>query len=259
MAPMHLAGFAEVHDAAAVFSNVAALADDRLFTQGDDLRVPTLNQVILAAAGADGVVAPRARLVSPTLDELVRYEISPINITNALPVEPDTPQAIDDLRMSPLVLGVDELLNAQLNNNPGAAEEQWILLWFADSPPNPVSAGRGFTVRATGTTTLGVIIWTSVTITLDENLPPGNYQIIGLRVESPACIAGRIILRTGDFQRPGALGTDLISDLAFPPFRHGGLGVWGEFPFTQLPAVEFLAGVADTAQTVHLDLIRIGR
>lgn len=256
--PQHLAGFLEDIDPAGVFVNLAALADQRLFTQGDDLRVPPLNMVVAAAGGADAVVQPRLRLDSPTLDQMVRYEISPLNSQDAAAVEPDSPQKMDDLRRAPLLLGVDEILQVQLLSNPAAVQDQWALLWFADQVPQPVSGGRPFTVRATGTVTLTVNVWSTVDITLDENIPPGNYQVIGLRPESLGCVAGRLIFRTGDFWRPGALGVDTVIDIQHSMFRHGEMGVLGEFPFTQLPAIEFLSVIADTVETVHLDLIRIG-
>lgn len=254
--PFHVAGWAENIDAAGAFVNLAALVDDRLFTQGDDIRVPDLNRVIVAAGGADAVVEPRMRLTSPTLDELTRYEVSPLNSQNAAGVEPDSPQKVDDLRQNPLLLGVDEILQVELFGNSAAVQDQWCLLWFADQTPAPVTAGRPFTVRGTGTTTLVDITWTSVTITLDDNLPPGNYQIIGLRPESLGCVAGRVINRLGDNNRPGALGCDTVIDIQHPIFRHGALGVWATFPFTQLPAFEFLSVIADTAEVVHLDLVR---
>lgn len=256
MADMHVAGFAENIDSAGAFAFLAALTDARLFTQGDDLRVPTQNRVFAVAAGGDAVVQPRFRLTSPTLDELTRYEIVAVNSQNGAGVEPDSPAKLDDLRMGMLELASDEILQAELLNNPGAAQDQWCLVWFTDSRPEPVTNGRPFTVRATGTTTLVDITWTSVTLTLDENLPPGNYDVIGLRPESAGCVAGRVVFRTGAFMRPGALGCDSVLDILPSMFRHGELGVWGSFPFTQLPAVEFLSVIADTAENVHLDLIR---
>ncbi len=254
--PFHVAGFLESLDPAAAFVNMAGLADDRLFVQGDDLRVPELNNLILAAGGAENTVAPRIRLTSPTLDELVRYEITPLNVAAAAGIEPGSPQALADLLDNPLALGVDEILQAEVLSNPAAAQIQWALGWFADAPPSPVLGERIFTVRATGTTTVGVGTWTAVNLTLDENLPPGNYDVVGARFGGETCIAGRIIFRTGSQWRPGALGTDAVSDLEHPLFRGGRLGVWGSFPFTQLPAAEYLCVAADTAQTVHLDLVR---
>lgn len=256
--PQHLAGWLEDIDPAGTFSFLTALVDQRLFTQGDDIRVPTLNMVVAAAGGADAVVQPRLRLDSPTLDQMVRYEISPLNSQDAAAVEPDSPQKVDDLRLAPLILGVDEILQVELQSNPAAAQDQWALIWLADVVPQQVTGGRPFTVRMTGTTTLVVNVWNTVVMTLDENLPPGNYQVIGLRPESLGCVAGRLVFRTGEFWRPGALGVDTVIDIQHPMFRHGAMGVLGEFPFTQLPAIEFLSVIADTVETVHLDLIRIG-
>ena len=253
----HLGGFLEDQDPAGAFVGMAALADDRLFTQGDNLRVPSLNQVIMAAAGADTATASRVRLDSPTLDQLTRVEIAPLNGA-AGDVEPGTPPAIMKMLNNPLMLGVDELLTCDILSNPAAAASMWALLWFADGSPSPVTGQRIFTVRGTGATTVTAQEWSTVALTLDENLPPGNYQVVGMRAEGATAVAARIIFRGGDFWRPGCLGSDLVGDLGDEVFRGGKLGVWGEFPFTQLPALEFLCNAADTAQIVHLDLVRVG-
>lgn len=254
----HLGGFLEDQDPAGAFVGMAALADDRLFTQGDNLRVPSLNQIIMAAGGAENVTVPRIRLDSPTLDQLTRWEIAPLNVVTAADVEPGSPFAIQKMLQNPVVLGVDELLTCDILSNPAAATSQWALLWFSDGPPQPVTGQRIFTVRALGTTTVTAQEWSTAALTLDENLPPGNYQVVGMRAESVTGVACRLVFRTGEFWRPGVLCSDAISDLGDDIFRGGRLGVFGEFPFTQIPAVEFLCNAADTAQTVHLDLVRVG-
>ena len=252
----HLGGFLEDIDGAGAFVNLTALEDDRLFNQGDDIRVPPLNRIVAVAAGIDNVVAGRVRLDSATLDAVVRQEITPLNLA-AGDVEPASPQAIQKMLANPWTLGVDEILTCQILSNPGAVADQWCLLWFADGPIAPIGAGDIFTVRATGGTTVIARAWTSVNITLDEGLPPGDYAIVGMRPQGATCIAARVVFRTGDFWRPGALGVDLVGDLQDDIFRYGKMGIWGEFPFTQIPAIEFLCDVADTAQIVHLDLIRL--
>lgn len=253
---MHLAAYLEDLDSAGVFANIAALDDNRLFTQGDDLRVPALNQVIMLAGGADNAVAARMRLNSPTLDALVRHEIVPLNQATG-DVEPGSPPAIQKMLGSPLILGVDEILTCDLNNDPGAVADQWCLVWFSDGPVQPVAAGNIFTVRATSATALVARVWSTVNINLDENLPPGDYAVVGLRAESASMIAARVVFRTGEQWRPGTIGCDLPADLTDPVFRAGALGIWGEFPFTQLPAMECLADLADAAQIFHIDLIRV--
>ena len=253
----HIGGFLEDQDPAGAFVGMAALQDDRLQTTGDNLRVPPLNRVLMVAGGADNAAAARIRLDSPTLDAETRPEIVPLNQATG-DVEPGSPQAIAKMLANPWTLGVDEQLRADINSNPGAAASQWALLWFADGPVTPITGQRIQTVRGTGTTTVTAQAWSSVNITLDEELTPGNYQVVGMRAEGATCVAARLIFRTGDFWRPGTLGCDSPADLQDPVFRNGGLGVWGEFPFTQLPAAEFLCNAADTAQTVYLDLIKVG-
>jgi len=251
----HVGGFLEDIDPAAAFTNLAALSDDRLFTQGDDIRVPELNQIIMAAGGADNAVAARMRLDSPTLDEVVRHEIVPLNQATG-DVEPGSPPALQKMIQNPLVLGVDEILQCELNSNPGAVADQWCLLWFSDGPVRPIEGARIHTVRATSATTVVARAWTSCNITLDESLPPGNYSVVGLRPESATCIAGRFVFRTGEQWRPGALGADIPADLTDEVFRGGNMGIWGSFPFTQIPAIEMLCDAADSAQIFHIDLIR---
>lgn len=258
MAPTHLAGFLEDIDPAGAFVRIAALQDDRLFTQGDDLRVPDLRHVVALAGGADGVVAPRFRLDAPSLNAMVRYEVAPLNSQDAAAVEPDSPQKVVDLRDTPIILAVDELLQCELLSNPAAAQDQWLMIWFADGPIQRVTGNNMFTLRLTGSTTLVANVWTAVVPTADDNLPSGTYQIVGMRPDSLGCVAGRIIFHTANQNRPGALGVDTVLDLQHDMFRHGGMGILGEFPFTQLPTFEFLSVIADTVETVHLDLIKIG-
>ena len=257
--PFHLAGFLESLDPAGAFVGMAALQDDRVTTQGDNLRVPPqLNRIVALAGGAENTAAPRIRLTSPTLERFTRYEIAPLNVGAAAAVEPNSPHRIVKLLNAPLLLGADENLRVDIDSNPAAAQVQWALLWFANGPIAPVPTGDMFTVRLTGTTTLVANAWTPCVLTLDDELPPGRYQIVGMRAQSTGCVAARIVLREGDQWRPGCLGTDAEDDLDDTVFRYGNFGVWGEFPFTQLPAVEFLAISADTAEIVHFDLIRVG-
>lgn len=254
----HLAGWYENLDAAAAFNALTALTDQRLATNGDRLRVPMANKIIWAAAGADGVVDPRIRLTSPSLIRNGRPEITPVNVTNAAAVEPSSPHAIMDLRGNPIVLDVDEDLSAELNNNPAAAQDQWCLVALAEEVPSPIEGATIITARATVTATLVAGAWTIGQITFDDALAVGNYMVVGMRASAPGLVAARLVFRDNADYRPGCLGTDATADLAWPAFRAGNLGDWGRFHTNQPPAVEFLSVSADTAEVVHLDLVRVG-
>lgn len=257
--PFHTAAYYESIDPAGAFNDLTPVADQRLFTAGDNIRVPSLNAIAMIAGGAENTVAPRMRLYSPTIEQLARYEVSPLNVAAAGAVEPGSPQRIVDLRRAPLVAGVDENLRAELLSNPAAAQIQWAAVWFADGPIQPVDAPGEFTVRGTSATALVAGSWTAVNLTLDDEIPPGVYAVVGMRSSSAGCIAARLNFLAGENPwRPGVLGVDAEDDLQDPIFRHGGLGVFGTFPFTQLPQVEFLSISADAAEIVYLDLVKVG-
>lgn len=259
--PMHLAVFDASLDSAAAFAAIAPLADPMLFVQGNTIRVPTeIPRIIWAAGGADGVVIPRVRLTSPTLRIMGRPEIKPLNVQNAAAVVPDSPPAIQDMRSSPLLLTADELLSVELNNNPAAAQQQWVALCFADDVPTPIVGAQVRSVRATSATAAVANVWTNVLITFDDELQPGTYGVIGLRPQSTTMIAARVVFREDPSHRPGALGGATAQSQTSPMFRNGALGLWGTFPFQQVPTLDILCTAADAAavQEYIFDLIKIG-
>lgn len=259
MPPFHLAAFSESQDAAGVFVDQAPIIDQRLNVIGDNIRVPALNNIVAIAAGADAVVAPRVRLYSPSIEEFARYEVAEINTNNAAAAVYGSPQRVVDLRRNPLVLTPDENLRCELLNNPAAAQIQWAHVWFADGPIAPVENARETTIRATSGTTVTANAWSTCVLALDDELPNGVYAIVGMRVQGATCVAARVNFLGGDQPwRPGVPGSVLVSDIQAGMFRHGGMGVFGTFPTTQLPQIEVLCNAADTAQVVYLDVVRVG-
>lgn len=256
---MHLAVFDSAIDSAGAFTAVVPLADPMLFVQGNNIRVPVdTPNIIWAAGGADGVAIPRFRLTSPTLIARGRPEIKPLNVQNAAAVVPDSPVALMDMRASPLALAPDELLFAELNNNPAAAQQQWLAVCFADGVPTPVVGAEVRTVRAASAVAAVANVWTNVVIAFDDNLQPGEYAVIGLRPQSATMVAARFVFRDDPAHRPGALGSATAQGQTSPMFRNGQLGVWGTFPFQQIPTLDVLCTAADAAQEFMVDLVKIG-
>jgi hypothetical protein len=243
-------------DPAAVYTAInAALGEQHIRSTGTQIFVPELTQIIALAAGVDITVESFARLAAPSLRKLSRFEIEPFSTDTAAAVEPASPAPVVDLRLNPLQPTKDEVLTAEINSNPAAAREQWVVEWLADGPVTPVT-GKIFTVRATGAATLVALTWGNVALTLSEDLPRGRYAVVGLRARSAGCIAARMVFIGGRW-RPGVLGCDAQADLTHEMFRFGGLGVFGEFEDTDLPSVDFLSISADTAEDVLLDLIQL--
>src|SRR5260370_10251596 len=96
-----------------------------------------------------------------------------------------------------------------------------------------------FTARATGTTVLGVLVWTLVPFVLAESLPRGRYQVVGLRAQSAGLIAARLVFAGGPSAqapgRPGALGTNNDRHPQHAMFRYGKLGHRGGVEGTAPP------------------------
>jgi hypothetical protein len=254
---MHLAGYYQSVDPAGVYVSLATLADSQITVNTPRIQVPPLNQVVLAAAGLENVVAPLARLVSPSLTRRWRHQLSPVNVATAAAVLPMSPARLVDLRDDPIVLVPSEQLTFEINTNPAAVQIQWGLLWFADGKPAPISASI-VTARATVANALVAGTWTLNTLTFDEQLPRGKYQIVGYRPMSTNMIASRLVIPSNPW-RPGALAAANISDFSSDIFRYGNLGSWGEFEDVDNLQVESLATAADAAniQQYLVDLVQL--
>lgn len=253
----HLAAFWQSVNPAGAYVQLAAPADQELSVNTPKILVPVLNNVILVAAGLESTAVPRARLVSPSILSVFRNQISPVSFAAAAGVVPLSPARLMDMRNDPLILIPQEQLTAEINSNPLAAQAQWVLVWFADKPPTPVQ-GKVYTARATVANPLAAGVWTVNTLTFDDALPRGRYQVVGFKAVSTTMIASRILIPNVPW-RPGCLGNQLVSDVESPIFRFGNLGEWGQFEDTTNLQIESLANAADTAasQIYFVDLIQL--
>ena len=241
-------------DAAAAWTTLAGVADPHVFVSGNDIRVPKLNKLIMAAFGVGSGGQGQGRLTSPSLRAEVRPIIEPVMGRNDGHVLPSSPQKLYDCRQSPISLLTDEALNAEIHSDTTAAARQWAIISLADGPVDPVK-GEIWSVRATGATTLIAGSWVNVPITFDETLPVGDYTLVGLRARSTNLLAARAVL-IDQGPRPGVVGCNAMDDLSHPMMRRGELGAFGKFHSTTPPSFDCLAGVADTAEVFILDIIR---
>ncbi len=254
----HTIAFYESVDQAGVYTALNGVPDQQTRVSGDDIQVPTLSQVVAIAAMVETAAAHRARLVSPQIRKRGDFQIAPLNGGAAAAVEPGSPQAVMDLRLSPLILAAQEQLNAEALADPVAAQIQSAVVWLSDGPIAPAT-GAIFTVRATAVSALVAGTWSPTAINFDQDLPRGRYQVVGFWPISTGMLAARLSFVGGPGWRPGALGSDLQEDIQNPMFRMGGMGVFGEFEDIEPPTVEALAVSADAAaaQMYYLDLIQI--
>jgi hypothetical protein len=245
-----LVAWSESQDTGGTLANVAAVVDQHITTDGDDILVPSFAPN-LAGVFAIGATIAQAQISSPTLRKGLLYDISPLNIG----AEPVNRPYIHDRFENPIPLTVGEGLRALVAEGAAGAEQDSVFA-FLQSDFEAAPSGDILTVRATGTSTLTAYSWSLCTLTLSQQLEAGRYAIVGMKAVSAGAIAARLVLPGSQF-RPGVIACDAEGDVAIPDFRYGGKGVFGEFEHTFIPAVEFFSVSADTAETVYLDVIKI--
>ena len=251
----HVAGYSEQIAAAGTLQPIAAVADDQLFTSGDDVRVPKALSFLMAAF-AIGSGQSRARIVAPSLRAFANLELAPKVISEA--VNGDDPARLITLVRNPLSLAVGESLNYETDGGAGAGIGlQTGVVLLSDGPVQPVT-GEIRTVRTTAAIAGTESLWVSGAITFSEDLPAGSYAVVGARCEGDNPGAFRLIFVTGG-PRPGSLSTLNDEGSEVPGARMGGWGVWGTFDTNQPPTLEVLSAAgAGSAQVLYLDIMRVG-
>ncbi len=253
----HLAAFWENIDQGGTLQELAAaLGEQVLFTTGDEIRVPDGLDQLVAAAGNIASTGTRALLISPSLRDIFNVEIAPLNGGNDGNVVPSIPHRVFDLRANPIALSAGESLTVQANANPTALADQSVLVWLADGPISPSVGGEIHSLRATAAITATPGAWTNGALTFTQTIPVGNYAVVGMRAMGATLIAARLVFRGGGW-RPGVMASVAEQDEAWPGFREGRFGVFGEFHSTVPPTLDVLANDADTAQRVILDLVKL--
>ena len=100
--------------------------------------------------------------------------------------------------------------------------------------------------------------WSELTdLTWTNSLPQGTYSVCGLSVYSATAIAARLIIQN-QVPRPGIVASADVTTTQEPMFSYGEMGEYGRFESFVMPQVEVLAHTADTAQSVVLQVIRVG-
>jgi len=244
----HLSAFFQNVNNALALLPIAAVPDQVVTVQGNDVRVPAgLTNIVGQAALINSVTGLRAQIQSPSLRAIANVDVEPI--INALVFGSPPEQTIHG--DSPIPLQANESLNFAVANN--AAVDNYGLVWIADGPLQAVK-GSIYTVRATGAATLAAGAWVNTSLTFAQTLPVGRYQIVGVRARGANLVAARLVFIGGTF-RPGVAALNAIGDLDPWYSRYGSMGVFGEFDSTTPPTVDCL-GVTDAAQVFDFDLIK---
>jgi len=207
----------------------------------------------LGSAGLISATLPiQAQLQSPSLRQVANIDIEPV----ALGLVFGDPSEVAMHPSNPIPLRGDESLNFLVNTDPGGAELHYGLVWFGDGPQQSVS-GDIFSVRSTLSVTAVANAWINGQLTFGQDLPVGNYDVVGMRVRGAGLVAARLNF-IGAAWRPGVAGAEAINDNMGMHFRYGKMGVWGTFHTNTPPSVELIAAAGAGTFTVILDLIARG-
>lgn len=236
---------------------VAGQPDEHVQIIGDDIIVPKFRHLIgeFAGHGVSAVAGTPedAWLDSPSLRRTTRNEIvSPQNCEIA--------PLVDNVTMHPLnpvPLDEDEALNAWLENTAVCAAGLGIVgVWLADGAISPVR-GEIRTVHCTSVVAGTTALWTNGVLALAYDLPKGEYQVVGARVQAGATAGLFRLIFPEQWERPGGVSTRVFLDAQLPQFRMGNLGVWGRFTHRVLPRLEVLNVETVANPEIFLDIIKV--
>lgn len=187
----------------------------------------------------------------------------------------ESPPRIWDFSRYPIPLRPTEEFDMFATQNAGAAETEYAFAIFTDGQPNisPTpqlnvtlnGLGRFTTVHATSSTTLTAGGWTQCSLTFDQPLPPGMYNLVGARAFSATALLFRVKPVQGPVWRPGGVAVqaydqmDPVNQRYFPEYGNAisPWGTWLQFFQNVPPFVEMFATAADTAEEFWLDLIKV--
>jgi len=202
-------------------------------------------------AYVQGANLTRARIDAPSLRAFTPPRLPYLRRGGSPGSEPP----INDFAHLGLILRGAEEISVQTSNDLGTGNQNHYAVLCVGPTLSPPSRGPDFWVRATGNTTLTAHQWTNVPLTLESQLPAGNYRIVRFIARSSSGVAARVIT-PGSIWRHGVICINVEGQSPHRHFVDGRYGDYGTFSTVALPSVEFLAAAADTAQEVYFGLVR---
>jgi len=254
----HLAAWFESIDQAAL-GRITTLQDDVLTPSGDDRFLVPPEYDHVRWGFATGVNISQARIVTPSL-EVMKSDLDILPIGDGADLLTISQPAIwIPKRSIPLV--PSESIEVQTSEDGSGATTQQVFVSLGTREDPPMADGPIRSVRATGTTTLTAVAWTSVTLTLESSLEAGRYQLVHFVAFGATVVAARWLPQGGGF-RPGMYGIGAASpaQFDFPTDPWDRLGWYNMLEFTHItiPQIQYFATAGDTAQTVQMYVVRTG-
>jgi len=226
----------------------APVTDDIFQIQNAHFFMPDDLQIVKIFAS--GLTLTRARLRSAKLQQTNPNYIRPINQA----LLPANNANVDWFYDNPISLPqADELI---LEGTVSGAGENFFV-GFLRKNYQPIPAGDRYTIRRTGTTAAVDAAWTTLTQTVETNLPVGQYAIIGAEVQSTNIIGFRYIV-DNQWYRPGNIGISSVANRNNWQDYAGRMGVWGVFNTLSYPRLQVLCDGADASFEEYIRVVRVG-
>lgn len=229
---------------------ITPLADQHVRVEGNNIIVPSAFSN-LASVYALGASITGARVESPSLRRVLLRDVAVYDKATVPVYVP----SLEDMFTNPMGLDPTEPLRFLAREDAAGASRLTGLIWLADGPLTPVG-GDIYTVRATAAGVNAPYVWTNVPLDIDQTIPAGTYQVVGLAAYTDNVIAARLVF-VGESQRPGCLGAASPAGGPTTLFRRGNLGIWGEFEHSQPPTVDVLTAGVVSAFEFYLDLVKV--
>lgn len=232
------------------YTQLPAVQDGQLTrTQGNNLLAGNPSKLDLGFSS--GVNLDRVRIVVPSLRDLGRPHLSPVNNAAGIPTVPN----IYDPGERPLTIQAGEEFGLEAITTDAGAQNcnAIVFLTFGEQP---AMVGPTFRLRGTATITGVTGGWASGQVIMDDTLTGGIFEIVGMDVISANVNAARLIFPQGGY-RPGCIARDGAGDTRVPQFSMGKFGSFGQFQNFALPQLEIFAVGASASQVVYFDLVKV--
>lgn len=239
-------------DEAGAYATIAPVSDQHVRVSGNSIYVPDKLNKLVGAYVAGGNTATAAYIDTPSLRRLALLDITPIQQGTT----PSGNESVFLFPYNPVGLTTNEGMKLYLKADPAAAEKHTAVVFLADAALVPVG-GEITTFQASATITASAGAWTYGEITFRQDLPVGKYAVVGASVYGANLVAFRFV-PVGAVGRPGGIA---VTNLGSQPHRYqrqGKLGTWFTFDSTTPPGLEILAIDTCTAQTIFLDMVKVG-
>jgi len=253
----HLVAFRETLGGAVVDSEIDSVQDDILTRPSTErFTVPAeYNNIHMAYLQATTI--GRGRIVTPSLE--VRRS-TPFITPHERGTIPTLLTPAMYMPKKPIVLIPQEELSVRVTDAVAEAVTALVLLGVPTLPEVPDGDIRR--VRCTSATTLVAGAWSSCVLTPDTQIEAGVYALVNMIAHSVGVVGARAIIQ-GQAFRPGVLGIPAATEP--PALEYSVLYEtinksyeMGRFPHNVIPQVQFLSISADTAETVYLDMVKVG-